>query len=169
MLKDQILLKFEERNKNGRIYSKTDITEIRKKDYVKWDEKGFYEIHYNLIEALNGSSKKVYIVGDTAEEIIYNHRQHIFGEIGHPDSLEITLNKISHRIENFKISGIDLLADVQILSTNEGENLKKLKELGVDLAFSMRSVGTVSEEGIVSIEKIITFDAIDKKDWAYDS
>lgn len=166
MLKDQILLKFDEKNKNDRIYLNIDFTKDQKKEYVKWDENGFYEIHYNHLDTLNNIFKKVYFNGEKCVEK-YDNRK-VFGEVGHPEDFEISLNKISHRVDNFRIDDNNqLIADVLILSTHNGDILKNLinKE---EIAFSMRSMGSV-ENGIAKIQKIIAFDAIHKNAWSYDS
>jgi len=81
-----------------------------------------------------------------------------FGEINHPDNSVVNVKKISHKINNLEIKDNELLGEVEILNTPEGN---KLKEIGIEnVVFRPRGFGNINENKEVENYELIAFDAI---------
>ena len=65
------------------------------------------------------------------------------GELNHPDSPHINLDKVSHRITELMWDKNDVLGKAQILKTPMGEIARGLIEGGVKLGVSSRGMGSV--------------------------
>lgn len=100
----------EQKNRNGRMYSKT-ILEREAKRYT--------------------------------EEYISKNRA--FGELGHPDSPSINLDRVSHLIVNLKQEGANFIGKAKILETPMGKIAKSLLEGGAQLGVSSRGMGSLKE------------------------
>ena len=98
----------------------------------------------------------------------------MFGTFGMQDFIrmpdgDISIEGVSHSIEDLKIEDNVLFADVKILDTPIG---KKLKTVGTDdLAFRIAGIGTIKtrEDGVVVINddfKLVTINACLKTDAA---
>jgi hypothetical protein len=100
----------EQKNRNGRMYSKT-ILEREAKRYT--------------------------------EEYISKNRA--FGELGHPDSPSINLDRVSHLIVNLRQEGANFIGKAKILETPMGKIAKSLLEGGAQLGVSSRGMGSLKE------------------------
>jgi hypothetical protein len=92
-----------------------------------------------------------------------------FGELGYPDSdtsiTDITdISRISHKVIEVEMNDKILFGKIEILDTAKGNDLKKIID---NVVFRPRSVGNVNHDGTVTIEKIISFDAILKDTDSY--
>ena len=110
---------------------------------------------------LNG---RIYQDNDSLRECIkdFNEKPNKFGEIGHPDigRFEISLNDVSHSIENVKIEDDKVIGDIEILETPRGKVLKELYDNG-KIVFRPRSLGHVDYNSkIVILNTILSYDAI---------
>ena len=127
-------------------------------------------IHEILYENILNSNDRIYDM-TSMQEIIYQYNQKpkpLFGELFHPkDDLNISLAKVSHEIDNiFSEDGV-LKAEIKLLDTTCGTELKKLLENDM-CVFSTRSIGSVDPiTKKVTVEKFITVDAILFSDSAY--
>lgn len=75
-----------------------------------------------------------------------------FGELDHPDASIVSLKHTSHRIVDiWWENDIEVWAKIKILSTYEGENLKRLFEEGVPIGISSRGLGSTSKKNGVDI------------------
>lgn len=83
----------------------------------------------------------------------------IFGELDHPQSLTINLDRISHVITELKMVGNDAYGRAKILPTPMGNIAKTLIESGVRVGVSSRGAGQVTE-GIVNGFGFITADIV---------
>ncbi len=83
----------------------------------------------------------------------------MLGEIGHPDSFDVSMTNVSHAISNFRIKDNILYGDVQILDTTSGDLLYELMKV-IHYVFRPRGAGTVTDEGLIKNYEIYTFDAI---------
>lgn len=100
----------EQKNKNGRVYSKNILErEVRR---------------YN-------------------EEYVTKNRA--FGELGHPDSPSINLDRVSHLIVNLKQEGATFIGKAKILETPMGKIAKNLLDGGATLGVSSRGMGSLKE------------------------
>lgn len=68
------------------------------------------------------------------------------GELNHPESPSINLDKVSHRITELKWNGNDVLGKALVLNTPMGVIVKGLLEGGCQLGVSSRGMGTVNEK-----------------------
>lgn len=81
----------------------------------------------------------------------------LYGELGHPTNLDISLSRVSHSIKNLRIENDALIGDVTLLDTPYGRICNALDE---NFSISVRGVGKIDEDGTIIIEKIISFDII---------
>ena len=66
------------------------------------------------------------------------------GELGHPDSPTINLDRVSHLIVELNQTGHDFMGRAKILDTPNGRIVKALIEDGVQLGVSSRGVGSLN-------------------------
>jgi hypothetical protein len=66
------------------------------------------------------------------------------GELGHPDSPTINLDRVSHLITEINQSGNDFMGRAKILDTPNGKIVKALIDDGVQLGVSSRGVGSLN-------------------------
>ena len=66
------------------------------------------------------------------------------GELGHPDSPTINLDRVSHLIVELNQSGNDFMGRAKILDTPNGRIVKALIDDGVQLGVSSRGVGSLN-------------------------
>jgi hypothetical protein len=83
------------------------------------------------------------------EEYITKNRA--FGELGHPDSPSINLDRVSHLITNLKQEGNIFVGKAKILETPMGKIAKSLLEGGAQLGVSSRGMGSLKENDGVNI------------------
>ncbi len=84
----------------------------------------------------------------------------IFGELDHPQTLSINLDRISHVITELKVEGQNAIGKAKLLSTPMGNIAKVLADSGVALGVSSRGAGQVSEDGGVSGFNFVTVDIV---------
>lgn len=84
----------------------------------------------------------------------------IFGELDHPQTLTINLDRISHVITELKMDGTNAIGKAKIIDTPMGNIARKLIESGVRLGVSSRGAGSVNNEGIVEGFNFITVDIV---------
>jgi hypothetical protein len=90
----------------------------------------------------------------------------LYGEIDHPQRLEISLGNVSHLITDLELYGSILYGTIKILDTDKGRMLKELVKDNL-VVFRPRGQGTVNPNGTVSNYKVLTFDAILSSDDAF--
>ena len=84
----------------------------------------------------------------------------IFGELDHPQTLTINLDRISHVITEMKMDGSNAIGRAKILDTPCGNIAGALVKSGVALGVSSRGAGTVTESGGVSGFQFVTVDIV---------
>jgi hypothetical protein len=84
-----------------------------------------------------------------SEEYISKNRA--FGELGHPDSPSINLDRVSHLITNLKQEGSVFVGKAKILETPMGKIAKSLLEGGAQLGVSSRGMGSLKENDGVNV------------------
>lgn len=75
----------------------------------------------------------------------YVNTKRAVGELNHPDSATINLDRVSHLIEDLHFEGKELMGKAKILDTPCGKQAKALLEGGVKLGVSTRALGSVRE------------------------
>lgn len=129
---------------------------------MKTDEYNKKQILIPYLEKMN-LNNRIY-TKEAAQKIVdmFNSRSMPgFGQIGYPDgsSFDVSLTKASHFFKNLKLENDQVVGDLEILKTDEGEKLKSMLKQGV---FRPRIIGTVNENNEVIVEKIIAFDFVMK-------
>lgn len=81
-------------------------------------------------------------------EVSLYHKNYIsqnraFGELGHPDSPQINLDRVSHMIRELYPDGNNFIGKAQILDTPNGKIVKSFLEAGAKLGVSCRGVGSL--------------------------
>lgn len=72
-----------------------------------------------------------------------------WGELSHPESSEINLDRAAIIIEGLEWKGNDVIGKAKILSTPMGQTVKALMKDG-NIGISSRGLGTVNESGYVN-------------------
>ena len=106
----------EQKNRNGRVYSKS----ILEREVKRYNEE-------------------------------YISKNRAFGELGHPDSPSINLDRVSHLIVNMKQEGANFIGKAKILETPMGKIAKSLLEGGAMLGVSSRGMGSLKETNGVNL------------------
>jgi len=81
----------------------------------------------------------------------YISKNRAFGELGHPDSPSINLDRVSHLITNLKQEGNIFVGKAKILETPMGKIAKNLLEGGAQLGVSSRGMGSLKEKDGVNM------------------
>ena len=68
------------------------------------------------------------------------------GELNHPDSPTINLDKVSHRITELNWDGNNVVGKATVLDTPMGQIVKGLMEGGVQLGVSSRGMGSIKQQ-----------------------
>jgi len=84
-----------------------------------------------------------------AEEYINKNRA--FGELGHPDTPSINLDRVSHLIVSLRQEGTDWIGKAKILDTPMGQIARNLIEGGAQLGVSSRGMGSLKNVNGVNI------------------
>lgn len=136
----------------------------------------------NIIESYDGE-KNLYLNGIMMQAVIKNRNQrryrldeisqnvtnlqeqisnnNLMGELDHPNSVIVNLDRVSHLITNLKMVGNDGYGKAKILGkTPCGKIAQTLVESGVKLGFSSRGTGSVGDDGEVSNCHILTVDIV---------
>jgi len=126
-----------------------------------------------ITEAGAGGKKNVFIEGVFMQAGVENRNRRIYsesvlhsavdkyiteqvqtnravGELNHPATPSINLDKVSHRITELRWEGNDVIGKALVLDTPMGKIVKNLIEGGVKLGVSSRGMGSVSRNGATS-------------------
>lgn len=87
-------------------------------------------------------------------------RNGIMGELDHPQSLSINLDRVSHVITELKMEGSNAVGKARLLNTPMGNIARELINSGVALGVSSRGAGQVNESGGVSGFQFVTVDIV---------
>ena len=120
------------------------------------------------------------------EEYVKQNRA--LGELGHPESPHINLDRVSHMITELKANGIDFVGRAKIMDTPYGKIVKSFIDEGVKFGVSSRGVGSLenAEGGDVVADDFFLATAADivadpsapqafvrglreEKDWVWDN
>ena len=82
------------------------------------------------------------------KEQVKNNRA--YGELGHPDTPSINLDRVSHLIVDLRKEGTNYIGKAKILETPMGQIARGLLDGGANLGVSSRALGSLkmNEEGI---------------------
>ena len=78
-----------------------------------------------------------------------------YGELGHPDSPTINLDRVSHMIKDLKLEGKDFVGKAKIMDTPYGKIVKSLIDEGASLGVSSRGMGSLktTKDGTSEVQK----------------
>lgn len=97
---------------------------------------------------------------DYVKEMIESHG--LVGELDHPEErLEISLQNVSHVINDMWIEGDQVMGTIDILPTPSGKIVSELLDYGTDIGISSRGAGSVGAGNVVDPDyQFITFDFV---------
>jgi len=77
-----------------------------------------------------------------------------YGELGHPDSPSINLDRVSHMIVDLRKEGTNYIGKAKIMETPMGNIARSLLEGGANLGVSSRALGSIrmNREGIQVVQ-----------------
>lgn len=84
----------------------------------------------------------------------------IMGELDHPQSLNINLDRVSHIITELWMQGNNAFGKAKLLNTPMGLIGQELIKSGVKIGVSSRGAGNVNESGLVNGYQFITVDLV---------
>lgn len=81
----------------------------------------------------------------------YITKNRAFGELGHPDSPSINLDRVSHMIKSLKMDGDNWIGRAKIMDTPYGKIVKSLIDEGAQLGVSSRGLGSLVQKNGVNL------------------
>jgi hypothetical protein len=88
------------------------------------------------------------------------NQNRIFGTVGMPEGTSLDISKISHTVNNLRITeGGDLIGDVMVLSTPQGKVMQELLEVG-KYDYRTAGIGKIDENGVVSDYRLISISMV---------
>ena len=81
----------------------------------------------------------------------YINKNRAFGELGHPDTPSINLDRVSHIITNLRREGNDWIGKAKILETPMGNIARSLIEGGAQIGVSSRGMGSLKSVNGINI------------------
>jgi hypothetical protein len=84
----------------------------------------------------------------------YIDKSRAYGELGHPDSPSINLDRVSHLIVGLRKEGTNYVGKAKILDTPMGKIAKGLLDGGANLGVSSRALGSLkmNKEGVQVVQ-----------------
>jgi hypothetical protein len=133
-----------------------NIQEIKVITEEKNGVKSLYITGPFLVAEMKNKNGRVYKTDTLAREAKryneeYVEKNRAFGELGHPDSPSINLDRVSHLITSLKQEGSTFIGKAKILETPMGKIAKSLMEGGATLGVSSRGMGSLKEVNGVNV------------------
>jgi len=133
-----------------------NINDVR----VITEEKGgvkslFIEGPFLVAETKNRNGR-MYRTDTLAKEVKRYNEEYVdknraFGELGHPDSPSINLDRVSHLITSLRQEGNQWIGKAKILATPMGKIAESLMQGGAQLGVSSRGMGSLKEVNGVNV------------------
>ena len=124
-------------------------------DYVKplvedtEDGKKIYAIEGVFLQAeVKNRNGRTYPMAVLQREVARYNEEYVkqnraLGELGHPESPHINLERVSHMITKLEASGVDFVGRAKIMDTPYGKIVKSFIDEGVKFGVSSRGVGSL--------------------------
>lgn len=128
-------------------------------NYLTEDSEGkksmFIEGPFLQADVVN-RNKRMYESRTMAKEVArytenYINKNRAFGELGHPDTPSINLDRVSHIITSLRQEGSDWIGKAKILETPMGNIARSLIEGGAQIGVSSRGMGSIKNVNGVNI------------------
>jgi rubredoxin len=85
----------------------------------------------------------------------------VLGELEHPTSMNIDLNKVSHKIESIEMNEDGTITGtIVLLDTAKGRDAQAIAKAAGSLYISSRGAGSIDESGNVNLTTIKTYDLV---------
>ena len=115
----------------------------------------FIEGPFLVAEAVN-KNKRMYKEETMRNEVRryseeYINKNRAFGELGHPDTPSINLDRVSHLIVGLRQEGNAWIGKAKILETPMGNIARNLIEGGAQLGVSSRGMGSLKMENGINV------------------
>jgi hypothetical protein len=115
----------------------------------------YIEGPFLVAEAVN-KNKRMYKEETMRNEVNRYNEEYItknraFGELGHPDTPSINLDRVSHLIVNLRQEGNAWIGKAKILETPMGNIARNLIEGGAQLGVSSRGMGSLKMENGINV------------------
>lgn len=108
-------------------------------------------------------NRRQYLFESMSKEVARYNKNYIsenraFGELGHPDTPTINLERTSHMIKELKADGHDFYGKAKILDTPYGKIVQSLLDEGAKIGVSTRGLGTLvrGSDGIDQVQEDYT-------------
>jgi len=135
-----------------------------------------HQIGYNVITEEKSGKKSYVIEGVFAQADMKNRNGRIYpkpimekavgnyvdkqvskgravGELNHPEGPTVNLDKVSHKINELKFEGNDVVGRATVLDTPMGNIVKGLLDGGVQLGVSTRGMGSLMQQNNAMVVK----------------
>ena len=101
---------------------------------------------------------------ETVEQMVEQcakNQNRIFGTIGMPEGTGLDISKVSHTVNNLRITeGGDLIGDVMVLATPQGKVMEELLAQGTTYDYRTAGIGKIDENGVVSDYRLISISMV---------
>ncbi len=126
---------------------------VQEVKYITEEKNGVKSLYIQgpfLVGETKNRNGRIYPIGTLAKEVNRYNEEYVktnraFGELGHPDSPSINLDRVSHMITSLKQEGNNFVGKAKILETPMGKIAKSLMEGGATLGVSSRGMGSLKE------------------------
>lgn len=134
-------------------------------NYLIEEDKDTGEKKYNLegvflqadIKNRNGRIYPVDVLDKEVKRYVKENvkKNRAYGELGHPDSPTINLDRVSHMIKDLKLEGKNFVGKAKIMDTPYGKIVKSLIDEGASLGVSSRGMGSLktTKDGSSEVQK----------------
>jgi hypothetical protein len=127
--------------------------------YITEDTNGKKELHIEgpfLVAEKKNRNGRLYEYNTMKKEVAryteeYINKHRAFGELGHPESPSINLDRVSHMITSLKEDGNQWIGKAKILDTPMGNIARSLIEGGAQLGVSSRGMGSLKNVNGVNV------------------
>lgn len=132
--------------------------EVQNAEYIVEDNNGKkdYKIRGIFLQSeIRNKNGRVYEKSILENEVNRYNREFInkkraFGELGHPDSPTVNLERVSHMITKLHPDGTNFIGEAKIMNTPYGKIVKGLIDEGAQLGVSSRGMGSLQTRGGVN-------------------
>ena len=128
-------------------------------NYITEDSDGKKVLHIEgpfLVAERKNKNGRLYEFNTLRKEVdryteSYINKNRAFGELGHPDTPSINLDRVSHMIVSLREDGTQWIGKAKILDTPMGAIARSLIEGGAQLGVSSRGMGSLKNVNGVNV------------------